>query len=171
MRDIFSLLKNIFLYTNIMPVTFAILRKYIALIQISLRLLCVLILTREKLLYDQWTSDCWVVGPAGRRTNTGHVSPGLRSVGSMGCRTNGSQDQQALYFLGLSELAHVCEVPCHHAWLDSWGSQLTQPADPASSLLKIVNHQNALRNIMFHYREWSTCLLNWGNIWLFIYMA
>ena len=70
----------------------------------------------------------------------------------------------------LSELAHVCKVSCHHAWLDSWGSQLTQPADPASSL-KIVNHQNALRNIMFHYREWSTCLLNWGHIWLFIYMA
>ena len=77
---------------------------------------------------------------------------------------------QALYFLDLSELAHVCKVPCHHAWLDSWVRQLTQPADPASSL-KIVNHQNAPRNIMFHYRGWSTCLLNWGHMWLFIYMA
>ena len=43
--------------------------------------------------------------------------------------------------------------------------------DPVSSL-KTVSHQIALRNIMFHSREWSTCLLNWEkNIWLFIYMA
>ena len=39
-------------------------------------------------------------------------------------------NQQALYFLGLSELTHVCEVPCQHAWLGSWA--LT--ADQASSL-------------------------------------
>ena len=26
---------------------------------------------------------------------------------------------QALYFLGLSELTHVCKVPCQHAWLGS----------------------------------------------------
>ena len=49
--------------------------------------------------------------------------------------------------------------------------QLSLFTDPASSL-KTVSHQTALRNIMFHSREWSTCLLNWEkNIWLFIYVA
>ena len=41
--------------------------------------------------------------------------------------------------------------------------------DPASSL-KTVRHQTALRMIMFHYREWSTCLLNWGKIYGYSYI-
>ena len=58
-------------------------------------------------------------------------------------------NQQALYFLGLSELTHV-ESPMH-----DWAAGAAKPDDPASSL-NIVSHQTALRNIMFHYREWST---------------
>ena len=74
-------------------------------------------------------------------------------------------NKQALYFLGLSELTHVCEVPCMTGQL----GQLSLLTDPASSL-KTVSHQTALRNIMFHYREWSTCLLNWGKIYGYSYI-
>ena len=41
--------------------------------------------------------------------------------------------------------------------------------DPASSL-KTVSHQTALRNIMFHSREWSTCLLKWEKIYGYSYI-
>ena len=47
-----------------------------------------------------------------------------------------------------------------HAWLGSY---------PASSL-KTVSHQAALMNIMFHSREWSTCLLNWGKMYGYSYI-
>ena len=52
--------------------------------------------------------------------------------------------------------------------MHDWAAGATKP-DPASSL-KTVSHQTALRNIMFHYREWSTCLPNWGKIYGYSYI-
>ena len=58
--------------------------------------------------------------------------------------------------------------PCLPSPMHDWAAEAAKH-DPASSL-KTVNHQSALRNIMFRSREWSTCLLNWEkNIWLFIW--
>ena len=75
--------------------------------------------------------------------------------------------------------------PCLRSPMHEWAARAAKPdTDPASSLKIACIYQTALMNIMFHSREWSTCLLNWGkiygysyiwhnrkNIWLFIYMA
>ena len=59
-----------------------------------------------------------------------------------------------------------CVNPCLPSPMHDWAAGAT---DPASSL-KPVSHQTALRNIVFHYREWSTCLLNWGKIYGYSYI-
>ena len=58
--------------------------------------------------------------------------------------------------------------PCLPSPMHDWAAEAAKH-DPASSL-KTASHQSALRNIMFRSREWSTCLLNWEEIYGYSYI-
>ena len=75
------------------------------------------------------------------------------------------------YLLGLSEINHVCQVPCKHAWLGSWGSS-SLITDPASSLKIDCQPSDCTEEhyASFPGMEHMPVELR-KNIWLFIYMA
>ena len=68
-----------------------------------------------------------------------------------------------------SQWVNPCLRSPMHEWAARSAGQLSLFTDPASAL-KTVSHQTALRNIMFHSREWSTCLLNWEKIYGYSYI-
>ena len=62
--------------------------------------------------------------------------------------------------------------PCLPSPMHEWAARAAKPVTDPASLLKIDCHPSdcTLRNIMFHSREWSTCLLNWGKIYGYSYI-
>ena len=69
---------------------------------------------------------------------------------------------QALYFLGLSELTHVCEVPCMTGQLGQLPSQLTKDCQPSDCTDEHYVSFPGMEHMSVESRK---------DIWLFIYMA
>ena len=72
-------------------------------------------------------------------------------------------NQQALYFLGLSGLTHICQVPCMTGQLGQhWLSQLTKDCQPSDCTEEHYVSLPGMEHMSVELRK---------NIWLFIYMA
>ena len=71
-------------------------------------------------------------------------------------------NQQALYFLGLSELTHVCEAPCMTGQLPS---QLTKDCQPSG-----CTDEHYVSFPRMEHMPGSTCLLNWGKMYGYSYI-